>query len=65
MSKIFRNDSNKAQSFWSSAESVAAPVRQWPDWKRAGINVSPTRILAISREEIPLKAIERVKTKKG
>jgi len=44
MKKIIRNlatDSNKA--FWADAEKVASDVRKWPDWKRAGINVSSVR----------------------
>jgi hypothetical protein len=44
MKKIIRNlasDANKA--FWKDAETVAIKVRSWPDWKRAGINVSSVR----------------------
>jgi ribosomal protein L18E len=44
MRKIIRNlasDANKA--FWKDAETVASDVRTWPDWKRAGINVSSIR----------------------
>jgi hypothetical protein len=44
MKKIIRNlasDANKA--FWKDAETVATEVRSWPDWKRAGINVSNVR----------------------
>ncbi len=34
---------NKA--FWKDAEQIAALVRSWPDWKRAGINVTDRRIV--------------------
>jgi hypothetical protein len=66
MSKIFRNDSATAQNFWSSAEVAAAPARQWPDWKRAGINVSSTRTSsAPSKSETVSKADVKVEPKKG
>ncbi len=45
MSKITRNLATEAdKAFWAAAERVAAEVRTWPDWKRAGINVSDVRI---------------------
>ena len=44
MKKIVRNmDTESSQEFWNSAEENAAEVRMWPDWKRAGINVSDMR----------------------
>lgn len=44
MSKIYRNvTTSKGQQFWKSAQEAAAPVRDWPAWRRAGINVSTTR----------------------
>lgn len=44
MTKIIRNLSTKeAQSFWESAEVVAAQVEEWPASRRAGINVAAVR----------------------
>lgn len=31
------------RNFWKKAEEAAIIVRTWPDWKRAGINISQTR----------------------
>lgn len=42
---IRRNMSTPAnRAFWKDVEKVAAEVRSWPDWKRAGINVTDRRI---------------------
>jgi hypothetical protein len=42
--KLIRNISTEANKiFWEKAEEAAAIVRAWPDWKRAGINVSQLR----------------------
>jgi hypothetical protein len=39
--KIVREMSTtESQRFWETAERAAAEVQQWPDWKRAGINVA-------------------------
>lgn len=44
MSKIIRNLSTpEGRAFWKSVEKSAAEVLTWPDWKRAGINVSDLR----------------------
>lgn len=44
MKKIVRNLSTQEnRDFWASAERIAAQVNDWPDWKRAGINVSQMR----------------------
>lgn len=40
MSKIYRNTSTpEGKAFWELS-SRAAEVATWPDWKRAGINVT-------------------------
>lgn len=40
MSKVYRNTSTpEGKAFWEPS-SRAAEVDTWPDWKRAGINVS-------------------------
>lgn len=42
--KIARNMSTaESRAFWESAERIAAEVDQWPDSKRAGINVTQFR----------------------
>ncbi len=47
MTKIVRNTSTAAsQAFWESAKQTSVEVKQWPSWRRAGINVSPTRATA-------------------
>ena len=41
---IGRNMSTpESRAFWESAEKSAAEVQTWPDWKRAGINVTQMR----------------------
>jgi hypothetical protein len=42
--KIIRNMATEENRiFWKKAKEAAAIVRSWPDWKRAGINVSQLR----------------------
>lgn len=44
MKKIIRNmDTPENKLFWEEAEKSAFEVEAWPDWKRAGINVSQLR----------------------
>ena len=33
----------KSREFWEGIEKAAAEPASWPDWKRAGINVSDVR----------------------
>lgn len=41
MSKVYRNTSTpEGKAFWEPS-ALAAEVETWPDWKRAGINVTP------------------------
>jgi hypothetical protein len=38
MNKIIRNVSDEAgRAFWDSARKSAEGVRDWPEWKKAGI----------------------------
>ena len=40
MKKIVRNMSDEsAKAFWVSAQKTAAPVSEWPAWKKGGIEV--------------------------
>jgi len=40
MKKIIRNMSDpSSRAFWESTKRSASGVQQWPDWKKAGINV--------------------------
>jgi len=42
--KIVHNMSTpESREFWESIERSAIEVRQWPTWKRAGINVAQFR----------------------
>jgi hypothetical protein len=42
--KIGRNlSTEESREYWAAAERTAAEVSTWPDWKRAGINVSDIR----------------------
>jgi hypothetical protein len=42
--KIVRNMSTpESREFWEGIERSSIEVRQWPAWKRAGINVSQFR----------------------
>lgn len=44
MARIARNLSTpESIAFWERAERSAAEVSEWPDWRRAGINVAQTR----------------------
>lgn len=44
MKKIRRDLSTpEAREFWRVAEESAREVGTWPDWKRAGINVTQSR----------------------
>ena len=44
MTKIIRDLSTEEnRAFWARAEAAAKEVSQWPDWKRAGINVEQIR----------------------
>jgi hypothetical protein len=44
MKKIVRNMSTpESRKFWEDAGKASAEVATWPDWKRAGINVSQLR----------------------
>jgi addiction module HigA family antidote len=50
--KIYRNESTEeGRRFWAGVEKVAEECRKWPDWKRAGINVSATRVDKVT--EVP------------
>ena len=50
MKSIQRNlATEENRNFWKAAESSAAEVAQWPDWRRAGINV--TQVREEAREE--------------
>lgn len=41
---IRRDESTpERKAFWDRAKRIAAEVRTWPDWKRAGINVADAR----------------------
>jgi hypothetical protein len=31
------------EAFWSAARASAERVKEWPDWKRAGINIATER----------------------
>ena len=44
MSKVYRNTSTpEGKAFWEPS-ARAQEVEKWPDWRRAGINVTePTR----------------------
>lgn len=53
MAKIYRDEKTAlGKSFWQSAEKAAEPVREWPSWRRAGINVSLTRLDSESQSEV-------------
>jgi hypothetical protein len=42
--RVYRNMSTpESRAFWVSVDRVAKDVSTWPDWKRAGINVSDRR----------------------
>jgi len=42
--RIRRNlSTSRSRAWWADALRVAAIVRTWPDWKRAGINVAERR----------------------
>lgn len=42
--KIVRDMSTpESCKFWETAKKAAAEVQTWPDWKRAGINVTQMR----------------------
>jgi hypothetical protein len=44
MKKVLRNMSTpESREFWAGVERSAAVVRQWPSWKRAGINEAQLR----------------------
>jgi hypothetical protein len=44
MKKIVRNMSTDANRvFWETAQKHASVLEEWPDWKRAGINVAQER----------------------
>jgi hypothetical protein len=44
MKKIIRKmDTAESRAFWEAAEKSAAGVKDWPDWKRGGINTSNQR----------------------
>ena len=44
MKMIQRNlSTEESRNFWETAERSAAEVEKWPDWKRAGINVTQVR----------------------
>lgn len=52
MSKIRRNESTtEGARFWKSVTEASAEAQGWPAWKRAGINVSPTRADTASRAQ--------------
>jgi hypothetical protein len=52
MTKIVRNMSTpESRDFWESIERSSAEVRQWPAWKRAGIN--ETQFRQEPREVLP------------
>lgn len=44
VNKVVRNTSTaSSRAFWDGAKRASVEVQRWPDWKRAGINVSTTR----------------------
>lgn len=64
MNKITRNlDTPESREFWSKAEEAAAEVATWPDWKRAGINVSQTREVLVAEDAIENEIKEAVRAK--
>lgn len=51
--KLIRNLSTEANRiFWKKAEEAALIVRSWPDWKRAGINISQFRSTPRKLDEV-------------
>lgn len=46
MKKIIRNRATpEGRAFWDSALRSAKEVRNWPDWKKAGVTAEPPGIL--------------------
>ena len=67
MTKIIRNLSTEEnRKFWDSAEKIAKQVEDWPDSRRAGINVSQFRQSnEMTIEDVLTKYREILKKKLG
>jgi hypothetical protein len=54
MKKIVRNMSDEtSKAFWASAEKTAAPVKDWPAWKKGGIEVQQSGITPAPENDRP------------
>ncbi|HVJ92324.1 MAG TPA: hypothetical protein VM580_21135, partial [Labilithrix sp.] len=61
--KVTRNMSTpEARAFWESAERSAEEVASWPDWKRAGINVSSKRSEPRPSEACPMNVLDAARS---
>jgi len=39
MKLLARTDSEENRKYWTFVEKVADEVKQWPEWKKAGIGI--------------------------
>lgn len=57
MKKIVRNlSTQEGKAFWKGAARIAAQAEQWPESKRAQINVSPNPTSRTSASASPREA---------
>jgi hypothetical protein len=51
-SKLIRDKSTpERRAFWDSIKKTAEEIKDWPAWKRAGININPDNFRTYEPEE--------------